>query len=122
MNLFITLPTVPPSANHMYVNNPRTRGRFISKEAKSWKEGASTIIKNEIQQQQWTVPPKTSLRVSVIIQHPYILRFDVAGKEKALLDALSDAIGVDDRYVMELVLKKQKGEEQVSVMVSPYFG
>lgn len=116
-SLTFTLPTLPPSANNMYINNPKTGGRFIRKSAKQWKEQAILKIKNAVQHSEWEIKPKTPLRVQVILNHPYVLKWDVAGREKALMDSLADAIGVDDRYIMQLEMIKREGPEEVCVMV-----
>lgn len=115
--LLVEIPSVPMSANNLYVNNPKTNGRYLKKEAKEWKAQAIEIIKTQALDQGFFRAPKTELEVFVVIYHPQILRFDIAGKEKLILDAIAEATGIDDRYVMDLHLTKRKGEPLTAVRI-----
>lgn len=42
--LQILIPFLPPSSNHIYVNRPGGRGRFLSKEAEAWKNRFSQQV------------------------------------------------------------------------------
>jgi len=42
--LQIVIPFLPPSSNHIYVNRPGGRGRFLHKEAEAWKNRFSQQV------------------------------------------------------------------------------
>lgn len=42
--LQIVVPFLPPSSNHIYVNRPGGKGRFLSKEAEAWKNRFSQQV------------------------------------------------------------------------------
>lgn len=120
-HLEVTLDDIPPSLNNLYATieiKGRSR-RVLSSAANAWKHAAALIIRNAAQHQQWTVAKKTPLYVEILYAAPDVLRWDIDGKPKLLLDALSDAFGIDDRYVMSLnQMKARSALPQVRLRVS----
>lgn len=116
MSAFVVeLPTLPPTSNNAYVT---VKGRrVLSGEAKRWKRGAMQIIKNAQQHQEWSVPEKTPIRVDLLFVLPRLYIRDVANMEKLLADVLAAALQVDDRYTVDLRLRKELGPERVVVTV-----
>ncbi len=118
--LEITLDDLPPSLNNLYSTievKGRSR-RVLSSAANDWKRSAGLIIRNAAMHQQWTCEKKVPLFVEVIFASPTVLRWDIDGKAKLLIDAMCEAMGLDDRYVMSLNLMKARSPlERVQMRV-----
>lgn len=118
--LEVTLNELPPSLNHLYATveiDGKSR-RVLSSAANDWKRSAAWEIKAAAMQQGWTCEKKIPLFVEVFYQSPSVLRWDLDGKPKLVLDALCDAFGLDDRYVMRLDQSKARsGLEQMRLRV-----
>jgi Holliday junction resolvase RusA-like endonuclease len=118
--LEVTLTEIPPSLNNLYANveiEGKSR-RVLSSAANDWKRSAAWTIKAAAMEQGWTCEKKVPLFVEVFYASPSVLRWDLDGKPKLLLDALCEAFGLDDRYVMTLnQMKARSGLEQVRLRV-----
>lgn len=113
--LHITLTTLPPSLNNLYATvNGR---RVLTSAARAWKGATAWEIKAAALAQGWAIAPKTPLAVTVAYSAPDVLRWDLDGKAKLLLDALCEAFGIDDRYVMTLAQSKARGAVGVRMEV-----
>jgi Holliday junction resolvase RusA-like endonuclease len=109
--LEVTLDDLPPSLNNLYATievKGRSR-RILSSAANDWKRQAAWTMFAAAREQGWAVEAKVPLSVEVIYTAPDVLRWDLDGKIKLLLDAFSFAFGVDDRYVMSLRQSKARG-------------
>lgn len=118
--LEITLDELPPSLNNLYATI-EVKGhsrRVLTSRAAGWKERAALVMRNAAQHQRWTVAQKTPLAIEVRYSAPNVLQWDLDGKPKLLLDALCDAFGIDDRYVMTLnQVKTRAAQPEVRVRI-----
>lgn len=111
--LEIVLDELPPSLNNLYATievQGRSR-RVLTSAATSWKARAALVMRNAAQHQRWTIARKTPFHVEVRYAAPNVLQWDLDGKPKLLLDALCDAFGIDDRYVMALYQTKARAAQ-----------
>jgi Holliday junction resolvase RusA-like endonuclease len=119
--LEVNFTEIPPSLNNLYATaeiEGRSR-RVLTSAARDWKQQAAWAIFAAAREQGWSVEKKTPLYVEVFYGAPDVLRWDLDGKAKLLLDAFCDAFGVDDRYVMTLTqMKARTGLEQMKLRVS----
>jgi Holliday junction resolvase RusA-like endonuclease len=122
--LTILLYSLPPSLNHAYKNTTmKTRtgkvytGRRLTADAQAWRDAATLEMRSAANERGWEVPSKTPLSVEILYQMPTLYRADLDGMMKVLLDAMKDAIGVDDRYIVDLHPRKIKGPEAVRIDV-----
>lgn len=108
---------LPPTDNHIYINIPY--GRKLSNEAKKYK---SLVKERSI---QVAVTNTLSFREQVACRVQIVLymdlytkgwpknakwrfrKVDATNRTKLLLDALSDAVGVDDRHFVSVVVRKE---------------
>lgn len=119
--LALIVPSLPPSTNHAYTNNP-FGGRTLSEEGRSYKtvtlgylvskypKVLALIRKNEpylivirfqfpdIENRGW--PKKTSTRYK---------KFDADNRLKLFLDVLKDAGGIDDSQFTHILVLKEEG-------------
>jgi len=107
--LRLTLP-LPPSINSQYVTVGRRR--VLSKEAKSFKTDVRKLINRLRTSGKIPVQTEAGLQGSLLgvyltfhFETPY--RRDLDGGLKIALDSLGEALGFDDRMVVDLHLIKQ---------------
>jgi crossover junction endodeoxyribonuclease RusA len=107
--LRLTLP-LPPSINSQYVTVGRRR--VLSKEAKRFKADVRKLIDRlrtagKIPVQTESELQKSLLGVYLTFHFETPFRRDLDGGLKIALDALAEALGFDDRMVVDLHLVKQ---------------
>lgn len=113
--LTVRLDSIPPSLNNLYATVGNRR--VLRSSANDWKRAAAWQMKAAATAQGWSAERKVPLFVEVLYSAPDVLRWDIDGKPKLLLDALCEAFGLDDRYVMSLEQTKVRGPAWVEVRV-----
>lgn len=113
--LFVVLPFFPPTGNHIYITNPRTKARFLSKEGQKFKNEVITYVN------QKCLPKIGALDRNAIYMVSYVFFFDrdevftktfgtgkkgaaesryrkmdVENRIKLVADSFATAIGIDD--------------------------
>lgn len=118
-SLDLMLDDMPPSLNNIYrsVTIKGITRRVLTGDAKAWKQSTTIIIRNAGMLQGFALHPKQAFEIEVLYQAPNVLVWDVDGKGKLLIDSFCEAFGVDDRYLMELHQRKQRGPCQVRMRV-----
>ena len=121
--MIIKLPFKTPTVNHLYFHyNNRM---ILTKKARDMKIDIKDILDNTI----WTIPVFSyGLRVEVEIHEDWftkkglMARKDVANREKFLVDAVFAAMGLDDKYIWELEVKKvqNKTEEFAIIKIEEF--
>jgi len=102
----ITLP-LPPSDNHIYLQ--RGKMRFMTKEAKNWKENAQWEIKIQRASKRKMIVRDTKIgKVIFYLKHWR----DIQGSLKLIFDAMEGIIYENDRQVVRFgpVIKRQDKE------------
>jgi Holliday junction resolvase RusA-like endonuclease len=112
----LTLPK-PPSINHLYGNN-RWGGKYIKAEKKAWFTEAGWIIKSQVKLEK----PIKECSIIIIL---HTIRMDLDNILKATLDCLAQNNLIEnDRYVMEMYLRKEKvkhaKDEKVEIEIIEY--
>ncbi|HEY8445480.1 MAG TPA: RusA family crossover junction endodeoxyribonuclease [Thermomicrobiales bacterium] len=107
--LTLVLP-LPPSVNHQYVTAGRRR--VLSREAQSFRRDVAKTVQRLREVGKITPAIEAALkeaylgvRLTFFFETPY--RRDLDGGLKIALDAACDALGLDDRYVVEMLLTKR---------------
>jgi Holliday junction resolvase RusA-like endonuclease len=97
---------VAPSVNNAYSTRIRWTDderpyavRVLSEEAEAFKAEAGIMARNAAQLAGWDVPAKARLSLSLRIWFKGAGRRDLDNCVKLAQDALSEALGFDDRYV-----------------------
>ena len=108
-SLRLTLP-LPPSVNNQYVTVGRRR--VLSREAKRFRRSVEAIVRDGFTsgriRQDWVDAARGQPMAGDITFYfttPY--RRDLDGGLKIALDALLDALQLDDRYIVSITLTKQ---------------
>lgn len=140
---FVVLPYLPPSSNHIYVNRRGGKGRFLSKEAETFKARTISHIQAnclaKISRLDRTAvyrvwyafffPPEEILNASFGSgkkggAKTRYKRMDVENRLKLVADALATAIGIDDCQFFEgghtkLSATLTSGVPQIHVFLTP---
>ena len=117
---FVVLPFLPPSSNHIYVNARGGKGRFLSKEATTFKNRTISIIQQECMDKLIGLDTKAIYQVWYAFYFPKAellnksfgtgkkgaaetryKRMDVENRLKLVADSLATAIGIDDCQFFE---------------------
>lgn len=117
---FVVLPFLPPSSNHIYVTRRGGKGRFLSKEAETFKRQAISHIQSHCLAKITRLDREALYRVWYAFYFPLeellnktfggdekgsaktrYKRMDVENRLKLVADALATAIGIDDCQFFE---------------------
>jgi Holliday junction resolvase RusA-like endonuclease len=103
----ITIPGLPPTTNHLFL----TRGRFrvLTPEARQYKEMVEKLVM-DLQLE----PPEGRLQVAIRLHSSRwllkdqirIRKMDIQNREKAVIDSIFKALGVDDSNIWLISLEK----------------
>jgi Holliday junction resolvase RusA-like endonuclease len=119
--LVVVLPSLPPPLNHIYHNRAQG-GRMLTAPARAWQDAMALLIGATARATGWAVGPRTELDVALDFSDPAMLRSDVDGKLKLVIDALAAGIGVDDRFVRRVTATKYRGAPSVRLTVTVWTG
>jgi len=115
--MIITIPFKTPTINHLYWH--RGNMKIMTKEAKEVKEHITKLvdlIHNDL-------PTEKKLKVTVEVRENWLTkkgevkRKDVANREKFIIDCVFDALGIDDKFIYELILRKVQSEDVESAII-----
>jgi Holliday junction resolvase RusA-like endonuclease len=108
----ITIPKLPETDNHTYLQ--RGKMRFMTKEAKAWKELCQTMCK-EIWKEE---PMEGDLSAAI---HFYVKRDrDVHGSGKNLMDSMQGIIYNNDSQFTQVEFYKERDKENPRVEINIY--
>lgn len=117
---------LPPTTNHLYRNLPHG-GRALSSAGKAYKTETLKALRL-FYSRGLTLPlPAQYLRVEIWLYGNWhtkkgdVRKTDTDGRLKALLDCLSEWLGVDDCWFFTITAHKvQSDTEETEVTVTPY--
>jgi Holliday junction resolvase RusA-like endonuclease len=110
-SLRVVLDQLPPSLNNAYPTGRNGR-RYAAPALVAFKDYAIPLIRLEAAARRFEPPPGMPWTVHAILTFPKPWKSDLDGRAKALVDACAAAIGLDDRYVVSLLLEKQLGPQE----------
>lgn len=103
---------VPPSVNHLYENR-KGGGKFLSKAARTWRDGATLILKsaNTWKNHDAIAHARSSqsmlaFRMQAFLPPSKIKRRDLDNLAKITQDTVTRAIEIDDVQIFELHISK----------------
>ena len=101
---------LPPSVNNQYATVGRRR--VLSREARRFRRSVTNIVRDGFSQgrvnQGWIEAARGQpLACDIIFYFTTPYRRDLDGGLKIALDALLDALDLDDRYIVSITLTKQ---------------
>jgi Holliday junction resolvase RusA-like endonuclease len=102
----ITLPW-PPTSNHAYatVRSGISHRRVKSANARNYAAVAGIITRRLHPTPPFTVTDR--IRVHLVLHPPDGRRFDIANREKILIDAIAGILGFDDNQIDFIAIERQ---------------
>ena len=115
------LAPLPPTTNNAYITLPNGK-RALSLEAREWKQTATDTIRIT---SIGLKLPEEPLALHVRLYPPTRQRWDTDGRLKLLVDAFSDAFGIDDRgeripLIVARRMDPEKGISRVELAVETF--
>lgn len=115
----IKIPFKTPTINHLHGRN-KFGAVYLKPEAKKLKEEIKKIVWMDI---SFVIPNlNDGLKVSIEIHENWftkkgdVKRKDVSNREKFLVDAVFDAMGIDDKFIFEQTMKKVQDTEEYAII------
>lgn len=117
---------MPPSDNKLYFNGPYGK-RVLSTEGRRYKRKVSGLVATAAagasRDFQQNVPYE--IRLTVYLERieyktwtaRRYIKTDVGNRQKLIIDAITEAIGVDDSHIFKEVLIKKQGDPMVMVLL-----
>jgi len=113
-----------PSVNHLYGHN-KFGHFYLKKEGRDLREYISEKIKGSISKDKLKQFQEVKLIVSVNIFENWftkkgtVKKVDIANREKFLIDSVFNALGLDDCFIFEHIMKKiQSDEEKAEITIA----
>lgn len=122
MTTTLTLPW-PPTSNHAYAtvrSSTGTSRRIKSQNAKNYALVAQILTKRTHPTPIFTASDR--IAVTLTLHPPDARRFDIANREKILIDAISPVLGFDDNQIDFIAIERQHpdGTGTVIATISTY--
>ncbi len=118
LSMIIKIPFKTPTVNHLYFNWKNRR--ILTKEAKDMKIEIKELINNQafplFSQEEVPLKVEVEIHENWFCKNGSVARKDIANREKFLIDAVFDAIGIDDKYIFEHRLIKVQDSEEYSLI------
>lgn len=117
--MIISLPFKTPTVNHLYTRN-KFGNQCKTAEANKLKKEIDSIIKALSLSSKELEGKK--LKVSVEIYEDWLTKDgevkkkDVANREKFIIDSIFESLGLDDKFVYELNIRKVQSEDEFAII------
>ena len=113
----IKIPFKTPSINHLYFNwNNR---RILTKEARKLKEEIKehcNFLPNILKGLNDKLKVEVEIHENWFTKKWEVKRKDISNREKFLIDAIFDALGIDDKFIFEHTMKKVQSESEFATI------
>jgi Holliday junction resolvase RusA-like endonuclease len=115
----IRIPFKTPTINHLYWH--RGNMKIMTKEARALKQEINIISCSSIP--QGFMPNKgVALKVDVEIHENWftkdgsVKKKDISNREKFLIDAIFDALGIDDKFIFQNTMRKIQDTSEFAII------
>ncbi len=114
----VVIPFKTPSINHLYGHN-KFGAFYLKPEAKELREKIKKIVNASF---PLSAQEETPLKVIAEIHENWytkkgtVKKMDLSNREKFLIDSVFDALGLDDKFIFEHIMKKVQSEEEKAVI------
>ncbi len=124
--MIITIPFKTPTINHLYTRNRYTGGKCLTNEANKLKKEIRKIVDKILSEHtnSWPSLYEKPLGVDVAIfedwycKNESVKKKDVANREKFLIDAVFDALGIDDKYIFYNSIRKVQSKTEEKAVIT----
>jgi len=110
-----------PSVNHLYGHN-KFGHFYLKKEGRDLREYIFEKIKGSVPKDKLEQFKDVKLIVSVNIYENWLTKkgtvkkIDIANREKFLIDSVFNALGLDDCFIFEHIMRKVQSDEEKAVI------
>lgn len=107
---------LPPTTNNLYFSIKTKSGtsrRVLTSQARTWKEKAAQVVADAAAAPGWTLGQKQPYRVEISFSATRPFSWDLDGRLKLLLDAIAAGLGVDDRYIIGMIIEKKRADHDL---------
>lgn len=110
----IEIPFKTPSVNHLYFTFRNLK--ILTKEARELKKQILEIVEEKPELFEKKLKVIVEIYENWYYKNGAVKRADVSNREKFLIDAVFDGLGIDDRYIFEQILIKKQSEKEFAVI------
>jgi len=115
----IKIPFKTPSINHLHGHN-KFGAFYLKPEAKKLREEIKEIITNQafplFAQEEVPLKVTTEIHENWFTKKGLVKRVDISNREKFLIDAVFDAIGIDDKFIFKHTMKKIQSKTEFAII------
>lgn len=116
--MIITIPFKTPTVNNLYGKTFRHGGLYLKPEAKKLKQHITDLVK--ILPKQDFEDKKLKVIIEVyenwLTKKGEVKNKDVANREKFLIDSVLECLGLDDKYIYEMIIRKMQSESEQAII------
>lgn len=115
----IIIPFKTPTVNHLYTRN-RFGNQCKTGEANKLKKEINEIVEERTHHE--AIYYNQKLKVTIEIHEDWycknlsVKKKDIANREKFLVDAIFDSLGLDDKFIFEESIKKIQSDEEKAII------
>jgi Holliday junction resolvase RusA-like endonuclease len=114
-SLTFSVPGLPPSSNHAY-QHTAGGGKRRTAEVIAWQTSVGQVVSNAALWGGWCLAPKQPFTLTVALHAPRLYGFDCDNCLKITQDAIVQALGLDDRYIVALTVTKARAAAPATVV------
>jgi Holliday junction resolvase RusA-like endonuclease len=118
--MIITIPFKTPSVNHLYFN---FRGfQRLTTEARKLQIEIAELVNKVLQTEDIEEFKNKHLKISVDIYEDWyckdksVKKKDLSNREKFLIDAIMESLGLEDKFVFEETMRKIQSKEEKAIV------
>lgn len=116
----IIIPFKTPSVNHLYFSW-RNR-KILTKEARELKKLIKKLVDSQMEFKIMCDDVKLSVNVEIyenwMCKNGEVSKKDISNREKFLIDAVFDSLGIDDKYIYQESFKKIQSLEEEKAIIT----
>lgn len=116
----VKIPFRTPSVNNLYGKTFRHNSVYLKQEGKELKKEIAAIINFSIE--SWDIPFTNKLSVTTEVHENWLTKKgtvkkkDLANREKFLIDAIFESLGLEDSYIFEHTMRKIQSEKEFAII------
>jgi len=116
--MIIEIPFKTPSVNHLYFNWQNRR--ILTKEARNLKKEIKEIVDKSFFKKESLEGEELEVEVEIYenwyTKKNKVKRKDVSNREKFLIDAVFDVLGLEDKFIFKHTMKKIQSQTEKAII------
>jgi Holliday junction resolvase RusA-like endonuclease len=116
--MIIEIPFKTPSVNHLYFNWQNRR--ILTKEARNLKKEIKEIVDKSFFKKESLEGEELEVEVEIYenwyTKKNKVKRKDISNREKFLIDAVFDVLGLEDKFIFKHTMKKIQSQTEKAII------